>query len=1347
MARRFSDRDYNDDQPDDPQPPRRVVFLQDQPRVPNPVYLARRPIQPIMPLPTVPELDDDFANITLPPNFNPDDPLADLYDEVAAIATREAQNQPSNNDDPIEFVVPDVEPINVDHIYDYIDELNNNPALVPDNDDRNKLKEVLTSLTAFEDRENHVETIRILFNIFKDKTPQGWAYQVFKFFYAINTQIKFKPTPFSRNFNRWRKDFMTWIIGDEAYNFVDINIIRQFQNRMDIVLYRLNAFHVEAIIDMLLAGDTPQEHLERTRTLLMAGQFSQIEEGPFKESYKLTLVHLCELITVCREIWSLNIKITEILRTGSNYWKRTADGHRFVEAFPYLITMRRGDEAFKSDIFPILEGIYSYMSYYLENYDVKYLNIRLDVKRVLFADKRNKSYDNLREAFWNISINPFSMIATSQDEANSFRRDFWIMLYRNNINALDKRLGTRPTAIARLEALARCSERWPAVLAALKSFSKDQYVEWITGEISYHLAESHNRYQDSFIPDEEDNTDRWSGLMINQYTVTAEFKTRGLKPSAQNPMLRVVPVHCSKAIKHSFKTLARPKDIIPELGSLCLWQAHWSALHYDEIYDKTHILHRLENRAYWLIEDFRRLNEEQQDIFIRGDVDAYRQKIQPPNIITVIYESDDVKAIYDSLPNPHLVRPIAIFDGHAVSSDWFLMLKYFEEAAEKDNQFQEDEEDGSMISHRQGKTIKGIKPYFEEADVQYRDYFFDIETYDIVIGEQTIMVPYLVIVVGKYLSEPLRFWGDYCTDQFLDWIDTIQPKTKVNPPVKLKKGEPRIVNCIWGYNSYKFDLLPFIRKLAAWDEFNLQGSLTNIKTLSIGNNRSNVYTVFYDLLRIIPWGSLDKQAKKWETAHQKMDFDHTKASKEWVDNISPADKEEAIRYCENDCIVLMEVYEKYQAYTHQLYKTNWRVFSTAALGYNVWRGYLYGKNFEIQGVPQKLYPVVQSSYKGGMVFQTMRTMPPNSKEVYMYDINSSYPSVMAQYPMPTTYNGFFDWLDGGDITQLNPDRLIDTDLYTVNGFQWQDDHWIPLLPRRTDTGLSYELKANAVENIWGVELKEAIMSGKIKHGKIVRQYKFNTEYIYQDFVKELYGKRLEAKANKDDLLVDYIKLILNSVYGKKAQQLYPRKMIVTAEKYLYYVGLNATSIIIENTEDLGDGLYMIEFVDIKYFQQIGSNIQIAAFITAAGRAKLANAVRRVSQGFTLKNVLYADTDSIMTLDKLPDDMCDENVLGKWKKEHTFYNVYIVALKCYIGYQEGKAPKMRMKGIPKDCVSEDTFRYIKHLPEVLIDTGVLWKRNSEGYVEKIVTRKYMKHNPKRLYISDYESYPYSYNGEN
>lgn len=161
------------------------------------------------------------------------------------------------------------------------------------------------------------------------------------------------------------------------------------------------------------------------------------------------------------------------------------------------------------------------------------------------------------------------------------------------------------------------------------------------------------------------------------------------------------------------------------------------------------------------------------------------------------------------------------------------------------------------------------------------------------------------------------------------------------------------------------------------------------------------------------------------------------------------------------------------------------------------------------------------SYVGGRFEMFRRGFVGNG---YMYDINSAYPSAIAQ--IPDLSKG--KWIKRKSI---HPDSKL--------GFfkilaDIPDDKYVPPFPFRANHNIVFP----SGKFITYVTLNEIQACKNPDFYQILESSQFipsSESYPYRDFIHNLYLKRLELKQNGSPMQLP-IKIILNSIYGKTGQK-------------------------------------------------------------------------------------------------------------------------------------------------------------------------------------------------------------------
>jgi len=311
----------------------------------------------------------------------------------------------------------------------------------------------------------------------------------------------------------------------------------------------------------------------------------------------------------------------------------------------------------------------------------------------------------------------------------------------------------------------------------------------------------------------------------------------------------------------------------------------------------------------------------------------------------------------------------------------------------------------------------------------------------------------------------------------------------------------------------------------------------------------------------------------------------------------------------------------------------------------------------------------------------------------IYDVNSMYPYVMANYnhPLGSSYC---------KTSRMKDNRVSFARITaTSNGA-------LPM-PYK---GLSFphgkrEFWACSHEIFTGLEL------GVLKIHKIHECYQFNHVQSFAEFIDKFAAIKVACEESGDKGGRLFAKLLMNSSYGKFGQnprnytdcELFDDIKELTEKGYTY-------------TSQLGDKLIGSKPTDLKPYSF--NNVAIAASITSASRAELMRGLAHA------ENPIYCDTDSIIA-ENLHMELHDSK-LGAWKTEAQADTMYIAGKKLYAAYAKGMP--VTIKGKEKKAskganLSAETIRKVTLGDTYLNEIAAPVLRFGQG--AKFIARKIQK----------------------
>lgn len=409
---------------------------------------------------------------------------------------------------------------------------------------------------------------------------------------------------------------------------------------------------------------------------------------------------------------------------------------------------------------------------------------------------------------------------------------------------------------------------------------------------------------------------------------------------------------------------------------------------------------------------------------------------------------------------------------------------------------------------------------------------------------------------------------------------------------------------------------------------------------------------FRDSYRIIPVAL---------RAYQKDDFDYTKLEAD----VREAHKDEILLYQRHDC-----------EYLHQLVVGFFDYFGDRPTIGNTAMNYLqnfHGFEKLRLGADQKLRPF----FMGGRCQNFVTGVYRGAWKVY--DVNSMYPSVMRNFKHPVS-------------AQPIQGRSIQSKTAFVM-WEGQNDGAVPM--RGPAGELDFTQKRGRFHSTIH-EIEAGLDTGRIRIDKIVATIGFETWTYFDHFIDHFYTLRLQAKANGDKMGDLFYKLIMNSAYGKFAQD--PSKY----EKYCVSVaGEGIPSPLMDADNPNGwrprftnDGLVYWAMPSPSRHSGF-FNVGVGASITGAARSVLLRAIN------VSKRVAYCDTDSMICEDtRAP---LDDKELGKWKLEATGDLFACAGKKMYALFSATEIPgaeKARFEGQDFWCVKKASKGAVLTAAEIL-----------------------------------------------
>lgn len=159
-------------------------------------------------------------------------------------------------------------------------------------------------------------------------------------------------------------------------------------------------------------------------------------------------------------------------------------------------------------------------------------------------------------------------------------------------------------------------------------------------------------------------------------------------------------------------------------------------------------------------------------------------------------------------------------------------------------------------------------------------------------------------------------------------------------------------------------------------------------------------------------------------------------------------REESIRYCEQDAIILYKIIKIFNEKIFSLFRINILKCTTlSSLAFTIFRSNFLLENTKIPLIIGDMYEFFKKGYTGGSVDVYQAT----GENIYRYDVNSLYPFVMKNFSMPVGNPVYFE----GDILSFNKKNINPFGIFEVQ-IESPNNLNIPLLQTRIKTKDGYK---------------------------------------------------------------------------------------------------------------------------------------------------------------------------------------------------------------------------------------------------------------------------------------------------
>lgn len=531
---------------------------------------------------------------------------------------------------------------------------------------------------------------------------------------------------------------------------------------------------------------------------------------------------------------------------------------------------------------------------------------------------------------------------------------------------------------------------------------------------------------------------------------------------------------------------------------------------------------------------------------------------------------------------------------------------------------------------------------------------------------------------------------------FQDW------PSMVNFVFKQLAHEPGAKRQIWAHNGNGFDWVCLVQawlnnreQFVAFEmtKFIVSGSRLIGIVCKFGNSEITLCDTFSYLK-----GSLEKVCQAFGIEFRKSDL--STEYKERMQDFKKLFPVEYYSYLADDVRNLKSAFELFAGMVSEQFAVNKMPLSASSLSMKVFRACYMG-DLIIYTPARGMKKTEREAYTGGLtgwygLADNPETMCEGMKkhgvsnavfekakshvycDLYHYDVNSMYPSIMAQMKFPKTTGcrtASFIWEIGNDISERKTKKAkLGYGVYNIE--YEQTGGTVPVLKPVIDGKRSEYGEWKGRGTFTHLEIEYLLeLGGNVsitEEGGIYYSIEDRAPYL-REYALDLYNRRLDAKASGNAVLTELYKLLMNSLYGKFGEREEDREIKIVKESEM------PDEATIIHTFDDAERYLLIETVN-EDTAEMRRHVfpAVAAMITAAARVKL---LRVLNSGAP---VVYVDTDSAFIAgEKLPAEIVNRDALGMWKLEAQYPWAAFFGKKQYvIPILKTGDLKAKNKGAPK-----------------------------------------------------------------
>ena len=432
-----------------------------------------------------------------------------------------------------------------------------------------------------------------------------------------------------------------------------------------------------------------------------------------------------------------------------------------------------------------------------------------------------------------------------------------------------------------------------------------------------------------------------------------------------------------------------------------------------------------------------------------------------------------------------------------------------------------------------------------------------------------------------------------------------------------------------------------------------KGQFYSMKIVFKKAGKKTNYVEIFDSLKILPF-SVSAVAKAFNLPITKLDIDYDKLRP--VGYVLEADD---VDYLKNDVEIMARALDV--IFSQGLEKMT--AGSNALFDY---KRTISIKNFD------RWFPVpdydddVRKSYKGGFTYLNPKYKGVDIEGGIVLDVNSLYPSVMRNRPLPYGEGMYFNGEYKKDILYNLYVQMLTCQ------FELKPGH-IPTIQLKNNLSFiptEYLTTSGDIEVtlcLTNVDLELFFNHYDIYNIEYHSGWKFkSTIGLFTEYIDKWTDVKIKSTLEGNKAMRTLAKLMLNSLYGKFA--LNPN----VQSKIPYY--------------DEG----IVKYYDGEKETRNPLYVPVGTFVTSWARYITITSAQSVYDRF-----VYADTDSLHLIgEELPETLeIDPVNIGKWAHESTFARARFLRQKSYIEEINGKM-EITCAGLPESCYPYVTWENFK-----------------------------------------------------